>query len=96
MGEILEVAMIVCFGISWPINIHKLYRTKSTKGVSISFYLLIFVGYIFGLASKVVKAVGGTASPWYVWFFYSLNAVMVGTGILLYFHYLKAEKHQAT
>ena len=92
MGEILEVAMIVCFGISWPINIHKLYRTKSTKGVSVSFYLLIFIGYLFGLASKFVKAAAGSVAPWYVWFFYSLNALMVGTGVCLYFHYRKKER----
>ena len=92
MGELLEVAMIVCFGISWPLNILKLYRTKSTKGTSIFFYVLIFIGYIFGLSSKFVKAAAGTVAPWYVWFFYSLNAVMVGTGIILYFYYLRKER----
>ena len=91
MSEILEVAMIVCFGISWPINIHKLYTTKSTKGVSVTFYIIIFIGYVFGLASKAVKAAEGGSTAWYVWFFYTLNALMVATGVVLYFHYQKLE-----
>lgn len=91
MGEILEAAMIVLFGVSWPLNIHKLYRTKSTKGVSILFYFLVFIGYIFGLASKFVKAAQGIVAPWYVWFFYTLNTVMVGIGIVLYFYYKNKE-----
>ena len=29
MSEILEAAMVVCFGVSWPVNIDKLYTIRS-------------------------------------------------------------------
>ena len=85
MSEILEAAMVVCFGVSWPINIYKLYTTRSAKGVSVVFYVFILVGYLFGLISKGLRALSGIATPGYIWFFYGLNAVMVSIGILLYF-----------
>ena len=37
MSEVFEILMIVSFGISWPINVMKSIRTKSTKGKSIFF-----------------------------------------------------------
>ena len=91
MSEILEAAMVVCFGISWPINIHKLYRTRSTKGVSVLFYEIIFIGYLFGLTSKGIKAARHIPTPWYIWLIYSLNTVLVGVGILLYFRNRRIE-----
>lgn len=86
MSEFLEAAMIVCFGASWPLNIRKLYRAKTAAGTSVMFYFFIWIGYIFGLLSKAIKAHNGLPTPGYVWFFYILNTVMVSFGILLYFH----------
>lgn len=37
MSEVFEILMILSFGISWPINVMKSIRTKSTKGKSIFF-----------------------------------------------------------
>ena len=55
MAEFLEVAMIVSFGISWPLNAVKAYRARSAKGTSIVFLMLIFFGYICGIASKFLS-----------------------------------------
>ena len=92
MSEILEAAMIVCFGISWPLNIRKLLKAKTAKGTSVMFYFFIWIGYIFGLASKAIKMMDGISTPAYVWFFYILNAVMVSFGILLYFRYQSLDR----
>ena len=92
MANILEAAMIVCFGISWPINIIKLLRSKTAKGTSIMFYFLIDIGYIAGIASKFIKLFQGTATPGYVWFFYFLNFFMVLFGIIIYFRNRKLDK----
>ncbi len=92
MASIFEVLMVVCFGISWPLNIRKLLRSRTARGVSVLFYFFIFIGYLFGLASKAILASQGTATPGYVWFFYVLNAVMVFCGILLYFRNLKLDR----
>lgn len=86
MSEILEILMIVSFGFSWPLNVIKSYKARTTKGKSLSFLLLIFAGYIAGIASKFTNAayMAAFSQKWYVLFFYILNLVMVGTDILLY------------
>ena len=37
MAEILEVIMIVSFGASWPLNVIKSYKARTTKGKSLAF-----------------------------------------------------------
>ena len=86
MAEILEIIMIVSFGASWPLNVLKSYRARTTKGKSLAFLLLIVFGYIAGIASKLVNEayMASFAEKWYVLFFYVLNLVMVGCDLLLY------------
>ncbi len=86
MAEILEIIMIVSFGASWPLNVIKSYKARTTKGKSIAFLLLIFGGYIAGIASKFVNTayMASFSEKWYVLFFYVLNLIMVGIDILLY------------
>ena len=87
MAELLEVTMIVSFGFSWPLNVLKSYRARTTKGKSLAFLLLIFFGYIAGIASKFVNEdyMNNIADKWYVLFFYILNFIMVATDLVLYF-----------
>lgn len=86
MAEILEIIMVVSFGASWPLNVLKSYRARTTKGKSLGFLCLIFFGYIAGIASKLVNAdyMANFANKWYVLFFYVLNLVMVGMDLILY------------
>ena len=86
MSEILEIAMILAFGASWPMNVIKSYKARSAKGQSISFLILIFVGYIAGIASKFTNEayMASFAQKWYVLVFYFINIMMVGADILLY------------
>ena len=99
MAELLEIIMIVSFGFSWPMNVIKSYRARTTKGKSLAFLCLIFFGYIAGIASKFVNEayMAAFAQKWYVLFFYVLNLVMVGIDLCLYYrNYLldkKAEKN---
>ena len=46
MKEILEAAMVLCFGISWPVAIVKSWKSRTTKGKSLVFMLFIWVGYV--------------------------------------------------
>lgn len=85
MDNLLEVGMVVCFGISWPLNIYKAWKAKTAKGSSVLFYFFIWIGYLFGLGSKYIRLQRGIATPGYVWFFYLLNTIMVSIGILVYF-----------
>ncbi|MBO4453177.1 MAG: hypothetical protein J5793_04515 [Clostridia bacterium] len=87
-AHFLEIAMLLAFGFSWPNNIIKTYRNKSTKGKSIAFLILVDCGYICGIVAKILAG-----NPvWYVLFFYILNFTMVTIDMSLYFHYRKIEK----
>ncbi len=80
MAEIFEIIMIVSFGASWPLNVWKSYTSRTAKGKSLPFLLLIFFGYIAGIISKLVSP----SFKWYVMFFYVLNLIMVGADLVLY------------
>ncbi len=81
MTEVCEILMIVLFGASWPMNVMKSVKSKTAKGKSLVFLLLIFTGYLFGISGKLIAG----NFKWYVMFFYVLNTLMVGTDIVLYF-----------
>lgn len=94
MAEFLEILMIVSFGISWPLNVIKSYKSRTTKGKSLAFLLLIFFGYIAGISSKFVNQeyMANFAAKWYVLFFYVLNFIMVGTDLLMYVRNYRLDK----
>jgi len=87
MRDIFEVLMVICFGVSWPISIYKSYTSKSTKGKSIIFLLFILLGYICGIAAKLIS---GNIN--YVLLFYIINLLMVFADIMLYMRNKKLEK----
>lgn len=72
--------MLICFGCSWPINVYKSYKSRSTSGKSLTFLLIIVAGYVFGIAGKIMS---GNIN--YVLIFYLLNLLVVSADILLYF-----------
>ncbi len=86
MSEILEIIMVVSFGASWPFNVIKSYKARTTKGKSLLFLLLIFFGYIAGIASKFTNKayMAAFADKWYVLVFYCLNLFMVGADLVIY------------
>ena len=85
MANFFEMLMVICFGVSWPINIYKAWKARSARGISVLFYFFIWIGYVFGLGAKAIKHAAGISTPFYVWFFYILNTVMVSAGIVVYF-----------
>lgn len=94
LAELLEITMIVSFGASWPLNVMKSYKARTTKGKSLGFLCLIFFGYIAGIASKFVNEayMANFAAKWYVLFFYVLNLIMVGADLVLYYRNYKLDK----
>jgi len=96
MAELFEILMILMFGASWPMNVIKSYKTKTTKGKSLAFLYFIFLGYIAGIISKLVnpeymKNIGG---KWYILFFYVLNFIMVGADLILYYRNKRIDKRK--
>lgn len=86
--------MIVSFGASWPMNVMKSYKARTAKGKSLAFLLLIFFGYIAGIASKFMNEayMASFSEKWYVLFFYFLNLCMVGADLCLYFRNRRLDK----
>ena len=78
MGEIFETMMLVCFGVSWPFNIAKSYRSRTARGKSIGFQTLVIIGYICGITGKIL-----TGKVSYVVAVYLLDLVMVSIDLAL-------------
>ena len=70
--------MLVCFGISWPFNIAKSLRSRTAKGKSVAFELLIIAGYLCGLVGKFILD-----NLSYVVFFYIADILMVAADLAL-------------
>ena len=86
--ELMEIAMIVAFGCSWPMNVNKSYRARTAKGKSLPFLILILLGYICGITGKLIAP----SFKWYVLFFYVLNFVMVSVDLAMYIRNCRLDK----
>ena len=80
MPEVFELIMVLCFGVSWPVSIAKSWKCRTAKGKSPVFLVLIIVGYLCGIVWKLLSG-----SMTYVFWFYTLNLLMVATDLCLYF-----------
>ena len=87
MGAIFETIMLVCFGLSWPINVVKAYKAGTTKGTSLPFILLIITGYIAGITAKIVNGQFN-----YVFIVYIINLVIVMLNVVVYFRNYRLDK----
>ena len=93
MSEFFEVAMVVLFGASWPANVMRSYKSRTAKGKSLTFLVLIGIGYVAGIISKLTNTayMASFQKKWYVLVFYCINLVMVSTDIILYFRNKKLD-----
>ena len=80
LAELLEATMLICFGLSWPMNAWKSYKARTAKGTSWQFLTLICLGYLCGIAAKVVLG----AMNWVFWI-YILNLAFLGINWAIYF-----------
>ena len=87
MGSIFESIMLICFGLSWPLNVIKAYKARTAKGTSLPFILLIITGYIAGITAKLV-----TGQINYVLIVYLLNLAIVSMNVVVYFRNIALDK----
>lgn len=80
MSSILETIMLVCFGLSWPINVMKALKARTAKNMSLPFILLIISGYIAGIGAKLL-----THQINYVLIVYFINLAIVTVNLFVYF-----------
>lgn len=90
MSSIFESIMLICFGLSWPLNVVKAYRAGTTKGTSLPFILLIITGYVAGITAKLIC---GQIN--YVLVVYLLNLAIVSLNVLVYFRNLSLDRKAA-
>ena len=82
MTHILEAAMLVCFGFSWPFAIAKTIRAKNPAGKSYLFAAFVIIGYIAGSTARFMRD-GADA----VFCLYIFDMLMVMTDTALCLHY---------
>ena len=88
MLNLLEALMIICFGLSWPVSIYKSYTSRTAKGKSLGFEVIIWIGYIFGILRKILQLTEGGTFDWLFWLgfaFYLINITEVTIDVILYF-----------
>ncbi len=90
MSPILETIMLICFGISWPLNLVKAYKARTAKGTSLASILLIITGYLASIAAKLT---GGDLN--YVLAAYLFNVVAVALNLTVYCRNVALDKKRA-
>ena len=78
--SLFEALMMICFGVSWPISIHKSWRTKKSAARA-GVHGCDYHRYASGVVHKILYSM-----DWVI-YLYLLNMVMVSLDLLLYFRY---------
>ncbi len=92
--QVLETIMLICFGLSWPVNLVKNYKARSAKNISLPFLLLITFGYVAGITAKLI-ALYSPQYPdpsWYLLTIYIINLLMMCANIAVYFRNAHLDK----
>lgn len=95
IAELFEVVTIFCFGLSWPVSIHKSLVSKTAKGKSLLFEIFLLIGYAFGIVRKFMQfqCLGAGGFLFYLSaFFYVLNFLEISFDVVLYFRNAKEDK----
>ena len=90
---VLESLMLIIFGCSWPANIYKSVKSRTTLGKSLLFEILIVIGYSCGIIAKVIIYKRSGVLQTSFWF-YLLDIALVMTDICLYFRNYRIDKQE--
>lgn len=83
--------MLVGFGCSWPFNIAKSIKSRTTLGKSVYFEIIVIISYLFGVTAKLM-IYNDTGVLQYSFWFYLLDIALVSTDVVLYFRNLRIDK----
>lgn len=93
--QLCEIGMLLAFGVSWPFNISKSWRSRTAKGKSLGFELIIVFGYCIGVLGKFITFRRTGVLPYSTWF-YLADIAMVVIDIVLYFRNRALDKAAET
>ncbi len=88
--SIFEILMLSCFGAAWPASIYKSYKSRSCRGKSILFLIIILAGYASGIIHKLIYSMDAVIT------LYIFNLCMVLFDIVLYIRNKKEERNVLT
>ena len=103
LATVFEIVMVLCFGASWTFNIIRAYKARTTKGTSLQFTVLIGIGYVGGILSKIFAWIDKTKQGLSYWdglkvlafVFYIINLCMILTAVGIYFRNKKLDAKRA-
>ena len=82
VATLLEAAMLICFGVAWPLANLRMIRSGHVEGKGKAFTVIILCGYVAGALAKLALATSGHTLPPVFWL-YVLNTVSVGLNVVL-------------
>ena len=88
---LFETIMLIGFGCSWPFNIAKSIKSKTTLGKSVYFEIIVIMSYLFGVAAKLI-IFRETGELQYSFWFYIIDILPVTTDVCLYIRNRKIDK----
>lgn len=77
---LLEGAMLLCFGLAWPLANMRMLRTLRPEGKGLTFTLVILCGYIAGASAKLLLVSQGAGLAPVFWL-YLLNSLSVAMNL---------------
>lgn len=86
-----ETIMLILFGCSWPFNIAKSIKSRTTLGKSLTFEIIVVIGYLFGVTAKLI-IYNNTGELQYSFWFYIMDILLVMTDIILYIRNYNIDK----
>lgn len=83
----LEAAMLVCFGLAWPLANLRMLRHRRVEGRGLLPTGLVLAGYMAGIAAKLSAGGGGGLPP--IFWLYLLNAASVSLNMALQWYFAR-------
>ena len=83
--SIFEIMMLVCFGSAWPVSIYKSWISRTNKGKSIFFLVIVLLGYVAGILHKIFYYFD------MVIILYCINFTMISIDLLVYYRNRKLD-----
>ena len=80
--------MLLCFGSAWPLSIMKSVKSRTAKGKSFFFLIILLCGYTSGIIYKAFYNYDG------VIILYVCNFIMVSIDTMLYIRNKKIDELQ--
>lgn len=91
-SQMLEALMLVCFGVSWPLDIINTLRKRQSGGKSQVFMAVIVAGYLAGVAAKVLAARADARPLPPVLWLYLVNIALVAADMAVTWRYRNGGK----